>query len=170
MLVTAATPDLVRINFRVPPDLFGWREKGLPVDLRYRYTPRPTLDKSTLNVNVNDQFLRSYGLGQDNRASKIPIIGALLPASEDGTIMAREHMRVPMFMLPAQSQLQFHYYYDYVKQGFCKDVMLDNVKGGIDGDSTIDISGFSHAWPTCRKPPWCCPTAPARPSCRPTWT
>lgn len=141
--VSGYTPDLVRINFRTPPDLFGWREKGIPVDLRYRYTPRPTSDKSTLNVNVNAQFLRSYPLRAADHTAP-GIVDALLPASDDGTVMAREQMRVPMFMLPSQSQLQFYYYYDYVKQGFCKDVLLDNVKGAIDADSTIDISGFSH--------------------------
>ncbi len=141
--VSGYTPDLVRINFRVPPDLFGWREKGIPVDLRYRYTPRPTPDKSTLNVNVNEQFLRAYPLKSAKHTSP-GIVDALLPAAEDGTVMAREKLRVPMFMLPSQSQLQFYYYYDYVKQGFCKDVLLDNVKGAIDADSTIDISGFPH--------------------------
>ncbi|WPB56949.1 cellulose biosynthesis cyclic di-GMP-binding regulatory protein BcsB [Xylophilus sp. GOD-11R] len=144
--VSGYEPDLVRVNFRVPPDLFGWREKGIPIDLRYRYTPRPTTDKSSLNINVNEQFLRSYPLLAVERG--VPAaLSALLPSTEDGTVMAREHVRVPMFMLPAQSQLQFHYYYDYIKQGFCKDVMLDNVKGAIDADSTIDISGFSHYLP-----------------------
>ncbi len=144
--VSGYTPDLVRVNFRVPPDLFGWREKGIPIDLRYRYTPRPTTDKSSMNINVNEQFLRSYPLLAVERG--VPAaLSALLPSTEDGTVMAREQVRVPMFMLPAQSQLQFHYYYDYVKQGFCKDVMLDNVKGAIDADSTIDISHFSHYLP-----------------------
>ncbi|XAH23246.1 cellulose biosynthesis cyclic di-GMP-binding regulatory protein BcsB [Xylophilus sp. GW821-FHT01B05] len=141
--VSGYTPDTVRINFRAPPDLFAWREKGIPVDLRYRYTPRPTADKSTLNINVNDQYLRAYPLRAANHDSP-SVIDALLPTPEDGTVMAHERLRVPLFLLPAQSQLQFHYYYDYVKQGFCKDVMLDNVRGAIDADSTIDISGFSH--------------------------
>jgi hypothetical protein len=146
MNVSGYTPDLVRLDFRVPPDLFGWREKGVPVDLRYRYTPRPSTDKSTLNINVNEQFLRSYPLLPFEKG--VPAaLSAVLPATEDGTVMAREQLRVPMFMLPSQSQLQFHYYYDYIKQGLCKDVMLDNVKGGIDADSTIDISGFSHYLP-----------------------
>src|SRR3989344_4354761 len=55
-------PDLIRLNFFLPPDLFAWRQKGIAVDLRYRYTPRPNPDKSTLNINVNQQFLRSLPL------------------------------------------------------------------------------------------------------------
>ena len=142
--VSGYSPDLIRINLRMPPDLFAWREKGVPVDLRYRYSPRPTADKSTLNVNVNQQFLRSIALraathDAPNRLEEL--VPALLP---DGTAPAREQFRLPLFMLPAQTQLQFHYYYDHVKQGQCKDVILDNVRGAIEADSTIDISGFSH--------------------------
>src|SRR3989344_2593112 len=60
--VSGYSPDLIRLNFFLPPDLFAWRQKGIPVDLRYRYTPRPNPDKSTLNINVNQQFLRSLPL------------------------------------------------------------------------------------------------------------
>ena len=141
--VSGYYPDLVRINFRVPPDLFGWRSRGIPVDLRYRYTPRPTLDKSTLNVNINRQFLRAFPLRalKDEQGRVTELINRVLP---DGTTPAQQKIYLPLFMLPAQSQLQFHYYYDYLKQGACKDVMVDNVKGAIDPDSTIDISGLPH--------------------------
>ncbi|WP_420998166.1 cellulose biosynthesis cyclic di-GMP-binding regulatory protein BcsB [Cupriavidus sp. 30B13] len=141
--VSGYNPDLVRVNFRLPPDLFGWRSKGIPVELKYRYTPRPVVDKSTLNVNVNRQFLRAYALrsvkNQDGRASQL--LAKVLP---DGSVPVRERLELPLFMLPAQSQLQFHFYYDYLKQGACKDVMLDNVKGAIDPDSTIDVTGLPH--------------------------
>ncbi|WP_245178487.1 cellulose biosynthesis cyclic di-GMP-binding regulatory protein BcsB [Cupriavidus sp. AcVe19-1a] len=69
------------------------------------------------------------------------IIARMLP---DGSIPAKETLHLPLFMPPAQSQLQFHYYYDYPKQGNCKDVLVDNVRGAIDPDSTIDISGLPH--------------------------
>ncbi len=141
--VSGYNPDLVRVNFRLPPDLFGWRSKGIPIDLKYRYTPRPVVDKSTLNINVNQQFLRAYALrsvkNSDGRASQL--LARVLP---DGSVPVDERIELPLFMLPAQSQLQFHFYYDYLKQGACKDVLIDNVKGAIDPDSTIDVSGLPH--------------------------
>nr|WP_255503372.1 cellulose biosynthesis cyclic di-GMP-binding regulatory protein BcsB [Cupriavidus sp. UME77] len=141
--VSGYNPDLVRVNFRLPPDLFGWRSKGIPIDLKYRYTPRPVVDKSTLNISVSNQFLRAYALrsvkNQDGRASQL--LAKVLP---DGSVPVDERIELPLFMLPAQSQLQFHFYYDYLKQGACKDVMLDNVKGAIDPDSTINITGLPH--------------------------
>jgi hypothetical protein len=143
--VAGYSPDLIRINFVLPPDLFAWRDKGIPVDLRYRYTPRPTADKSTLNINANQQFLRALPLrtmsheepGLLGRAT-----AAVLPAGE--TVPARERFHLPLFKLPAQTQLQFHYFHDVAKEGACRDVPLDNVRGTVEPDSTIDISGFPH--------------------------
>jgi hypothetical protein len=143
--VSGYSPDLIRVNFHLPPDLFAWRSKGIPVDLRYRYTPRLNLDKSTLNINVNQQFLRSLPLLAINNAAPSALERAVtnvLPAGE--LIPAREEFHIPLFKLPAQTQLQFHYFHDIIKQGACKDVVLENVRGTVEPDSTVDISGFSH--------------------------
>lgn len=142
--VSGYSPDLIRISMRLPPDLFGWRDKGIPIDLRYRYTPRPATDKSTLNININQQFVAALPLfaaerGGGNQAQRL--IAKLMP---DGTAASQRDIRIPLFKLPSQSQLQFHYYYDIAKQGDCKDVILDNVKGAIEPDSTIDISSYKH--------------------------
>ena len=142
--VSGYSPDLIRINFRLPPDLFGWREKGIPVDLKYRYTPRPTPDKSSLNISINGQFLRSLPLLATDHTPPRGL-ERLLPALGAGALdLQRERLLIPMFMQPSQTQMQFHYYYDYVKQGACMNVLLDNVRGAIDPDSTVDISGLSH--------------------------
>jgi hypothetical protein len=141
--VSGYSPDLIRINFRIPPDLFAWRQKEIPVNLKYRYTPRPNPDKSTLNINVNQQFLAALPLlAVDRSGSKVDqLLAKVMP---DGTAASQEQVQIPLFKLPSQTQLQFHYYYDLIKQGACKDVILDNVRGTIEPDSTIDISGFSH--------------------------
>ena len=143
--VSGYSPDLIRVNFFLPPDLFAWRQKGIPVDLRYRYTPRPNADKSTLNINVNQQFLRSlplHAVNHEEPGAFDRLLTKVLPAGE--SVPEREKFHIPLFKLPAQSQLQLHYYYDVVKQGACKDVPLDNVRGSVEADSTIDISGFKH--------------------------
>ncbi|KRD22099.1 cellulose synthase BcsB subunit [Acidovorax sp. Root267] len=143
--VSGYSPDLIRLNFFLPPDLFAWRQKGIPVDLRYRYTPRPNADKSTLNINVNQQFLRSLPLHAVNHEEPGALDRLLTTVMPKGEMAPeRETFHIPLFKLPAQSQLQMHYYYDVVKQGACKDVPLDNVRGSVEADSTIDISGFPH--------------------------
>lgn len=136
--VAGYRPDLIRLNLRVPPDLFNWQNKRVPVDLKYRYTPRPTSDKSLLTVSLNNQFVQAIPLPAVAAAS---IADKLLP---DSTLPAEKRLELPLFLLPPRSQLQLYYSYDVLKQGDCKDALLDNVRGAIDPDSTIDISHIPH--------------------------
>jgi len=53
-------------------------------------------------------------------------------------------LAVPPQMLAGETQLQFRYMYDYIKQGECRDIIIDNVRGAIEPESTIDVSGYSH--------------------------
>lgn len=140
--VAGYTPDLVRLDVRVPPDLFGWRDKGVPVHLKYRYTPRPTNDKSTLTVNVDDQYVRSYPLLSNAVLKRKGMLDKLL--GEDGTVPAEAKLNIPLYRFGADSQMRYQFNYDYLKEGECRDVIIDNARSGIDPDSTIDISGYSH--------------------------
>ena len=143
--VSGYTPDLIRIGMHLPPDLFSWRDEGIPVSLKYRYSAPAAQNRSSLNINVNDQFLRALPLRatvDENSNWWSRTVTRLLPAGE--MVLAEEKFHVPLFKLPAQAQLQFHYFHDMVKQGPCKDVVLDNARGTVEPDSTIDISGFPH--------------------------
>ncbi len=143
--VEGYSPDLIRIGMRLPPDLFNWRSKGIPVDLRYRYSARTNSDRSTLNINVNQQFLRSLPLHPYGSKSSSWWENAVSKALPEGDMVpAQDMFHIPLFKLPSQAQLQFHYFHDVIKQGACKDVVLNNVRGTVEPDSTIDISGFPH--------------------------
>lgn len=146
MNVSGLRPDLIRVNLRTPPDLFAWKSKGVPIDLRYRYTPRPFVDKSTLNVNVNRNFVTAYPLlpfgelgGNETIAKKVQ--AAL---TTDKLLPGREEFFVPLALMPARSQLQFHFHFDYPKLGACKDVEMRNLQASIDPDSTLDLASFPH--------------------------
>jgi hypothetical protein len=143
--VSGYTPDLIRIDMNLPPALFSWRDDGVPINLKYRYNAPAAQNRSSLNVNVNEQFLRALPLRPmaDRDANVLSRTAAnVLPAGE--LVLAEEKFYVPLFKLPTQAQLQFHYFHDMVKQGPCKDVVLDNARGTVEPDSTIDISGFPH--------------------------
>ncbi|WP_420224956.1 cellulose biosynthesis cyclic di-GMP-binding regulatory protein BcsB [Pigmentiphaga litoralis] len=138
--VSGYTPDAIRIPLAAPPDLFAWRERAVPVRLNYRYTPRPARDKSTLNVAVDGAFV-----------SALPILTAAVtdnPATgtavTDGTLVATGKVNVPLAMITPQSQLQLNYFYDYTKKNECEDVLIDNMRGAIAEDSTIDLTGSPH--------------------------
>ncbi|RCS59806.1 cellulose biosynthesis cyclic di-GMP-binding regulatory protein BcsB [Parvibium lacunae] len=146
--VAGLRPDLVRVNTRIPPDLFAWKSEGIPLDLKYRYTPRPQRDKSTLNVNVDRYFVTSIPLMwveqnsiDDYDRTIARLKKALLP---DGTMPVQERVYIPPYMMPARAQLQFHFAFDYLKHGHCKDVLVDNLRAAIDPDSTIDLTAFPH--------------------------
>jgi len=51
---------------------------------------------------------------------------------------------VPDYKFGADNGLQFQYYFERKKEGPCKDVVLDNLRGSIDKDSTIDLSAYPH--------------------------
>ncbi|MCP3724114.1 cellulose biosynthesis cyclic di-GMP-binding regulatory protein BcsB [Paraburkholderia sp. CNPSo 3272] len=141
--VSGYSPDLIRINTRVPPDLFGWHAQNVPIDLHYRYTPQPYMVNSSLLFSVSDQFMKSIPLlplerlegGDKLRAEVLP----------DSSLPRQAKLEVPLeSLLQPNTQLQFRYMYDYIKQGECRDIIIDNVRGAIDPESTIDLSRYPH--------------------------
>ena len=135
-------PDVIRVPFHAPPDLFTWRGKGLELDLKYRYTP--TIGpKSTLNVNINNAFVEAIALshgGEEKAAEQrinLPFVSALNAVNS-------KKVYVPDYKFSSDNNLEFHYYFERKKEGACKDVVLDNLRGSIDEDSTIDLTAFPH--------------------------
>ncbi|MGS0758980.1 cellulose biosynthesis cyclic di-GMP-binding regulatory protein BcsB, partial [Roseateles sp. GG27B] len=57
--VTGYNPGDIAIKLRLPPDLFSPKDKGVPLNLKYRYTPQPTSTNSSLTISVNENFLKS---------------------------------------------------------------------------------------------------------------
>jgi hypothetical protein len=80
--------SVVRINTRMAPDLFTWHSQGVPMDLYYRYTPTNLSDRGSLDLGINDQFIRSYPLqaAQDESSG---VRKMLLPLLSNGEYQAR---------------------------------------------------------------------------------
>ncbi|MBN3807319.1 cellulose biosynthesis cyclic di-GMP-binding regulatory protein BcsB, partial [Paraburkholderia sp. Ac-20336] len=135
--------DAVRINMRVPPDLFMWHTRGAPIDLRYRYTVRPARDRSSLNVSVNNGFVQALPIPA-RAASIFDLSRYLSLVMPDGTADARRQVRIPPLLLTPRTQLRLHFYYDIPNTGECTGRLLQNVVGAIDPNSTIDLSSFPH--------------------------
>ncbi len=134
-------PDVVRVNFRVAPDLFTWRSQGVPLDLKYRFSAPPLGKKSSLNVSFNEEFVRALALDEPGRKPesknllKTPFFGKTPNYQE-------ELLHVPLHRFDGRNQLQFHYFFDLIKEGECRDTLPDNLRGAIDPESTLDFSGF----------------------------
>lgn len=135
-------PDTMKVPFHAPPDLFTWRGQGMKLDLKYRYTPTIGA-KSTLNVNINNEFVEAIALAYtgEDKASEQRIN---LPFVSEVQSVNRATVYVPEYKFSSDNTLQFQYYFERKKEGACKDVILDNLRGSIDEDSTIDLTAFPH--------------------------
>lgn len=139
--VTGYEPAPISIETRVAPDLFSWRAKPVPLDLSFRYTPQIGQTNSALLLSTGDDFLRSFPLFSTdqlkNRDWLVQLVqGDMLPVNSK--------VHIPLERLLPQNQLQFKFLYNYIKEGECRDAIVDNVRGYIDPDSVIDVQGYPH--------------------------
>ncbi|SFT57306.1 cellulose biosynthesis cyclic di-GMP-binding regulatory protein BcsB [Paraburkholderia aspalathi] len=143
LTVSGYDADAVRVNLRVPPDLFMWHTKGAPIDLRYRYTVRPLRDRSSLNVSVNDGFVQALPIPAES-ASVFELGHYFERVLPDKTAEARRTVHIPPLLLTPRAQVRLHFFYDIPNTGECHGRLLENVVGAIDPNSTIDLSSFPH--------------------------
>lgn len=135
-------PPPIVLNLRVPPDLFTWRSRGVPVDFNYRYTPPIRAGENRLTLSINDELVQAFNLrssGQGGDAARIH-----LPLLDDVLLSDQHEIFLPAFTLDAQNQLKFNFSFDQHKEGNCRDTQVDNVQAMVDADSTVDFSGFPH--------------------------
>lgn len=140
--VSGPIPRTIDLNLRIPPDLFTWHSRGVPVNLEYRYTPPIYISESRLNVSINDELLRSFNLrasGQGGESTRVR-----LPFLDDSLFGHGEELLIPSFKLGFRNKLQYNFSFVTQKQGLCRDNIVDNVRSIIDANSTIDFSGFPH--------------------------
>lgn len=135
-------PPPIRVNVRLPPDLLTWNRRGVPLDLKYRYTPPTVDDNSSLTVNINNSFvqafrLRASGKGGDKGRLLVPVLDQALSQYQDNLL-------IPAFQVGSNNQLQFLFALDYHKQGQCTDSTVDAMRSAIDPESTIDLTPFPH--------------------------
>ncbi|MBX9913515.1 MAG: cellulose biosynthesis cyclic di-GMP-binding regulatory protein BcsB [Pseudomonadaceae bacterium] len=140
--VSGYGPRSIIVPLRVAPDLFSWREKGLPLKLKYRYTPQPISTNSSLLVHMNNKFVKSEPLPSIERLGASEELLAML--QKDDSLIKETELLLPLDTQSPKPEMQFRYMYDYIKQGDCRDIIIDNMRGAIEPDSTIDVSGYDH--------------------------
>lgn len=131
-------PEVIRINYRVPPDLFTWRTPGTPLNLKYRATRLPAHRSSSLNISVNSNFIRALAIDEPYKAVNE---GQYV---KDKVALREEYLTIPPYGLIGRDQLQFAYHFDFPKEGHCRNLPPDNLQGAIDPETTIDYSDFPH--------------------------
>lgn len=139
--VAGYDPGDITVPLNLPPDLFSWREDGVPLNLLYRYTPQERSNNSSIMVSLNDILIKAEPLPSVENLSSSLV--ARLTGGND-TISREAHMYLPLNSVALQSRLQLRYMFDYLKQGECGDIIIDNMRGSIDPESTLDFSGYDH--------------------------
>lgn len=134
-------PGPIRVPLRTPPDLYTWRNGGVPVHLRFRAPPAPIIDLSTsrLDTLVSGTYLRSFPLGRVHGwlVERLLRWLGLHRDTLSGTVS------VPPYLLLGQAELQLNFDMRPLSHGQCAGVPGD-IHANIDPNSTIDISGASH--------------------------
>ncbi|MBB5504362.1 cellulose biosynthesis cyclic di-GMP-binding regulatory protein BcsB [Paraburkholderia atlantica] len=140
--VRGSTPDAIRLNLRVPADLYSWNGAGVPLNLKYRYTAPTVQNNSALAVQINDQLVKSYRLAlatADDAQGRLQ-----LPVLSNNANRATSALDIPAFRVGSSNQLQLRFNLDSQKTGLCQGVATNPVQAAVDPDSTIDFSDFVH--------------------------
>ncbi|MDI4671608.1 cellulose biosynthesis cyclic di-GMP-binding regulatory protein BcsB, partial [Pseudoalteromonas shioyasakiensis] len=133
----------VRLDLRFAPDLFTWRENGIPITLNYRNTPVEQNMLSRLNMLINGKFVDGFIL--DNEGGKTITTDTLLPLlSEFNPTKTRQDFELTGLDLTTNNQLTYDFNFAVVKTGECSAIPAGGEFGAIDGSSTIDVSDFHH--------------------------
>lgn len=135
--------DSIRVDLRIPPDLYAWKSQGVPVDLKFRYTPPVRAGESRMTMSLNQSLVQAFNL----RASE-PGRGEerswSLPLMDKGLAVERQRVVLSPFQLAPRSQLRYAYSFATHRGADCENPAVDNARGAVDPDSTIDFSGYPH--------------------------
>jgi hypothetical protein len=136
------TSPPVKLNLRFPPDLFTWREKGIPVNLQYRHTPGSENSSSRLNVLINQEYINGFMLSND--AGLQSVEETFLPLiTGTKTTNNNDKFSLNGIDLAAKNEFAFDFRFGLSQAGECT-VPPGGEFGVIEGSSTIDISHFDH--------------------------
>ena len=138
--VAGYNPGDITVPLNFPPDLFTWRDDGAPLTLKYRYTPQEKSTNSSFIISFNDGLIQSQNLLSQDKLDS----GILSALKTNDTLGRETKVRLPLNSVALQSRLQLRYMFDYIKQGECGDIIIDNMRGSIDPESTLDLSGYDH--------------------------
>ena len=132
-------PGPIRVPLRTAPDLYTWRNRGIPVSLAWRAPPGPVTDAavSRLDALVSGSYLRSFPLGEAERAWWWEWVLRQLGPSAD---LRRGRLSIPTYALLGREELELRFDMRPMNRGDCVAVPGD-VRAAVDPSSSVDLSG-----------------------------
>lgn len=135
---------VVNVNMRTPPDLFTWYAPAVPLNLSYRYSAHKFSDRGTLNISINNRFVKSIPLQSKDADNKDSRNLVDLPLLGEGALQVTSGLRIPSFLIVSDNQLQFDFDIPPPDMGRCSSAKPPEMRAVLDPQSTIDLTGFSH--------------------------
>jgi hypothetical protein len=143
--VSGAQPAPIGLDLNLPPDLFVWRNTGIPLRLHYRYSIPGYGENSRLNVSLNDQFIAGLALQGREQRSGLEQLRLAVGGDADGP---RERLLVPSLKVGDRNRLSLAFNFDSLPSGaqrdHCQSPLPLAVHASLDEDSSIDFSGYPH--------------------------
>ena len=137
-------PAPIKLEVRLPPDLFMVNRSNVNVDLRYRYTKPTTGEPAQMRFLLNDVLVESYDLSPNANGNSFSSQFSLL----NGLGNLWNTTAIPSRLLAPENILQFDFQYGLAvgsgSQENCKSVALIPNQVEVDPNSTIDFTGFYH--------------------------
>jgi len=139
---TGHAPPPLKIELKMPPDIFSLAGRGVPMTLRYRYSPPVRAGDSLLTVSVNDEMVRSFDLSPRPEANAL---AEKFSRTDEALLAEERRLQIPTYKLKGKNSLQFSFAFARHQEGPCPDIPPDDARRAmVDPDSTIDFSGFHH--------------------------
>lgn len=126
----------VRVGLRLPPDLYSWKNKTAPLNLRYRYSLQASGEQALLQVSVNH-----------NHVASIPLVTreqVALGSIDSNTGYDEQVIPLSLDTLGSTATLQFDFNYHVPALEACQNSIVDSYRSAIDPSSTLDLRGFPH--------------------------
>ncbi|KAA0980869.1 cellulose biosynthesis cyclic di-GMP-binding regulatory protein BcsB [Pseudomonas sp. ANT_J28] len=138
-------PRPITVDVNLPPDLFVWRNQGIPLQTKFRYTPPSVNDESRLTISLNNQFITSLPL-QSKTDSRLEELRLAVLSNESANLS--DKLLVPALKIGDRNTLRFDFNfastYGSAQRDRCQTSLPVNNQAVIDEESTIDLSGYYH--------------------------
>ncbi|MGP5447651.1 cellulose biosynthesis cyclic di-GMP-binding regulatory protein BcsB [Pseudomonas helleri] len=143
--VSGLQPRPITLDINLPPDLFVWRNQGIPLRTQYRYTAPSANDDSRLNISLNDQFITSLPLTRKDN-SRFEELRLSVLSNDSANV--NDKLIVPSLKIGDRNRLRFDFSFastmGSAQRDHCQTILPANTQAIIDEDSTIDLSGYHH--------------------------
>ncbi|MDM8349904.1 cellulose biosynthesis cyclic di-GMP-binding regulatory protein BcsB [Pseudomonas sp. sp1636] len=139
-------PPPLSLALKVPADLFIWRSPGVPLDLRYRYTPPLQKESSLLSISINDHFVQAFPLNDPAPGNIAGLAQQQLPllTHQPGS----KRVLIPAQRIGPHNELRMNFTFNALpgcsQDSNCATSLPMNIQAAIDPDSSIDFSAFHH--------------------------